>query len=317
MAAAAFALAAMSAGAAAQDYPTRPVTLVAPFPPGAVTDSMARVLQTAIEGPLGQPIVIDNRAGAGGVLGTNFMVRSKPDGYTLLLTVNAPVVMSPFIQANFPFDPRTGIAGVAKVAETYLTLAVQKDSPLNSVADVIRLAKEKPEGSLTFGSAGVGSAHQIAGELLNKNAGIKITHVPFQGGAPAIQNLIGGHISMSYGTLPAVLPFVDSGQLKLIAAAEPKRIPELPNVPAMNETVPGVETTTWVGVFAPAGTPKAIRDRLYALIGDALKKPEVIAKMKSLGMNVSLEGPEAFDATIARDLVFWKGAIDKIGMEKR
>ena len=142
-------------------------------------------------------------------------------------------------------------------------------------------------------------------------------HVPFQGGAPAVQNLIGGHIDMSYGTLPSVLPFVESGQLKLIAAAEPKRIPEMPDLPAMNETVPGVETTTWVGVFAPAGTPKAVRDRVYQLIGEALKKPEVIAKMKSLGMNAALQGPEDFDATVAKDLVFWKGAIEKIGMEKR
>ena len=316
IAAALIALAAMSAAAPAQNYPTRAVTLVAPYPPGAVTDSLARILQTAIEGPLGQPIVIDNRTGAGGVIGTNFMVRSQPDGYTLLITVNAPVVMSPFIQANYPFDPKTELSGVAKVAETYLTLAVQKNSPINSVADVIRMAKAKPD-QMTFGSAGVGSAHQIAGELLNKNAGIKIVHVPFQGGAPAVQNLIGGHIDMSYGTLPSVLPFVESGQLKLIAAAEPKRIPEMPDLPAMNETVPDVETTTWVGVFAPAGTPKAIRDRLHQLIGDALKKPEVIAKMKSLGMNAALQGPEDFDDTIAKDLVFWKGAIEKIGMEKR
>ena len=164
--------------------------------------------------------------------------------------------MSPFIQANFPFDPETGVSGVAKVAETYLTLAVRKDSPINSIIDVIQLVKSKPD-RMTFGSPGVGSAHQIAGELLNKNVGIRIVHVPFQGGAPAVQILIGGHIDMSFGTLAAVLPFVESGQLKLIAAAEPKRIAEIPNLPTINETVPGVETTTWVGVFAPAGTPKS------------------------------------------------------------
>jgi tripartite-type tricarboxylate transporter receptor subunit TctC len=197
-----------------------------------------------------------------------------------------------------------------------LALAVQKKSPINSVADVIRLAKERP-GEMTFGSAGVGSAHQIAGELLNKNAGIRITHVPFQGGGPAIQNLVGGHIDMSYGTLPAVLPFVESGELKLIAMAEPKRIAELPDVPAMNETVPGVETTTWVGIFAPAGTPKPIRERWYELIANALKTPDVMAKMKALGVNPTLEGPDQFDATIAKDLVFWKAAIEKTGIEKR
>jgi tripartite-type tricarboxylate transporter receptor subunit TctC len=307
-------LAAMPARGLAQSYPTRPVTMIVPYPPGAVTDSLARILQSAIEGPLGQPIVIDNRSGAGGVLGTSLTARAQPDGYTLLITVNAPVVMSPFIQENYPINPKTGLSGVAKVAETYLALAVQKNSSINSVADVVRLAKEK---QMTFGSAGVGSAHQLAGELLNKNAGIHITHVPFQGGAPAIQNLIGGHIDMSYGSLPSVLPFVESGQLKLIAMAEPKRVAELPDLPTVNETVAGVETTTWVGVFAPAGTPKFVRDRLHQLIGDALKMPDVIAKMKGLGMKAALEGPEEFDATIAKDLVFWKSAIEKIGMEKR
>jgi tripartite-type tricarboxylate transporter receptor subunit TctC len=308
---------ALSAGATlAQSYPTRPVTLVVPFPPGAVTDSTARVLQTAVEESLGQSIVIDNRGGAGGVLGTTFVARAAPDGYTLLLTVNSPVVQSPFIQANYPLDPKTALSGVAKVAETYLALAVRKDSPINSVADLIRLAKEKPD-QMTFGSAGVGSAHQIAGELLNKYAGIRITHVPFQGGGPAIQNLVGGHIDMSYGTLTAVLPFVQSGELKLIAMAEPKRVAELPDVPAMNETVPGVETTTWVGVLAPAGTPKAIRDQWFGLIANGFKKPDVVAKMKSLGTAVALEAPDAFDATIAKDLVFWKEAIEKIDMGKR
>ena len=310
------ALALTATAGSAQDYPTRPVTLVAPFPPGAVTDSLARILQTPLQDSLGHPIVIDNRSGAGGVLGSNMVVRAPPDGHTLLITVNAPIVMSPHLQQNFPFDPNRQLAGVAMVAETYLALAVQKDSPINSIADVIRTAKEKP-GQLTFGSAGVGSAHQIAGELLNKSAGIQITHVPFQGGGPAIQNLIGGHINMSYGTLPSALPYVESGQLKLIALAEPKRIPEFPDLPAINEAVPGVQTTTWVGVFAPAGTPLPIRKRIYSAIVEATKRPEVAKSMATLGMKIALQDPEAFDATIAKDLVFWKGAIEKAGLEKR
>ena len=299
-----------------QSYPTRPITLVAPYPPGAVTDSLARILQTALADALGQPIIIDNRSGAGGVIGANFVSRAPADGLTLLITVNAPIVMSPFMQNNFPFDPAKGLTGVAMVAETYLALAVQKSSPINSVADVVRMAKEKP-GELTFGSAGVGSAHHISGELLNKNAGINIVHVPFQGGAPAVQNLIGGHINMSYGTLPSVLPYVESGQLKLIGLAEPKRISELPELATMGETVPGVETTTWVGVFAPAGAPMNIRERLYQVIADALKTADVQLKMKNLGMKPARQSPDEFDKTILKDLAFWKVAIEKAGIEKR
>jgi len=309
-------LLALSVAASAQTWPSSPITLIAPYPPGASTDSLARLLQTAIGTSLGQPIIIENKGGAGGVVGSHFVTRAPADGATLLITVNAPVVMSPFLQASFPFDPAKALAGVAKVAETYLVLAVRKDSPINSIADVIRLAKEKPDG-FTYGSAGVGSAHHIAGEILNKNAGIRVTHVPFQGGGPALQNLIGGHIDMCYGTLSAVLPAVESGELKLIAAAEPKRIAELPNLPAINEAVPGVETTTWIGVLAPAGTPKEIRQRMYQAIAEALKSPDVQAKMTSLGLKPALQTPDEFDATIVNDLAAWKAVIEKAGLEKR
>lgn len=309
-------LALLATVALSQTYPSRPITLVAPYPPGAVTDSLARILQTPLVDGLGQPIVIDNRSGAGGVIGANFVSRAPADGQTLLITVNAPIVMSPFMQSNFPFDPAKGLSGVAMVAETYLALAVQKSSPINTVADLVKVAKEKP-GELTFGSAGVGSAHHIAGELLNKYAGISIVHVPFQGGAPAVQNLIGGHISMSYGTLPSVLPYVESGQLKLIGLAEPKRISELPDLPTIGETVPGVETTTWVGVFAPAGTPKEILDRLNKVIADALKTADVRSKMANLGMKPALQSADQFDKTVTKDLSFWKSAVEKAGIEKR
>lgn len=310
-------LASLSAPAAAQPWPSQPITWVAPYPPGAATDSLARVLQAGIGNALGQPIIIENKGGAGGVVGSNFVVRAPKDGSTMLVTVNAPIVMSPFLQASFPFDPAKDLSRIAKVADTYLVLVVRKDSPINTIADVIRLAKDKPAGSMTFGSAGVGSAHHIAGEILNTNAGIKITHVPFQGGAPAIQSLLGGHIDMSYATLVSILPAVQAGELRLVASVEPTRIPEFPNLPAINETVPGVETTTWVGVFAPADTPKEIRQKMYQAIADAMKLPEVQSKMASLGLKPALQTPEEFDATIVRDLAFWKAVIEKAGLEKR
>jgi tripartite-type tricarboxylate transporter receptor subunit TctC len=300
----------------AQTYPTRPVTIIVPFPAGALSDAAARILQPKLAEALGQSVVIENRGGAGGVTGTAAVARAQPDGYTLLITVNAPVVMGPALQKNYPFDPAKALAGVSLLTETYLALVVRNDSPIKSVADVIRLAKEKP-GQLTFGSAGVGSAHQIAGALLNAKAGIAINHVPFQGGAPAVQNLVGGHIDMSFATLPSVMPLVKGGQLRLVAMAEPKRYAGLPDLPTVNETVPGVETTSWVGFLAPAGTPKEIRERLAKIVADAMQTPDIRDKMLALGMTPIPAGPDAFDRVIAEDLKFWRGAVETAKIEKQ
>jgi tripartite-type tricarboxylate transporter receptor subunit TctC len=300
----------------AQTYPTRPITIIVPFPAGALSDAAARILQPKLAEALGQSVVIENRGGAGGVTGTAAVARAQPDGYTLLITVNAPVVMGPALQKNYPFDPAKALAGVSLLTETYLALVVRNDSPIKSVADVIRLAKEKP-GQLTFGSAGVGSAHQIAGALLNAKAGIAINHVPFQGGAPAVQNLVGGHIDMSFATLPSVMPLVKGGQLRLVAMAEPKRYAGLPDLPTVNETVPGVETTSWVGFLAPAGTPKEIRERLAKIVADAMQTPDIRDKMLALGMTPIPAGPDAFDRVIAEDLKFWRGAVETAKIEKQ
>lgn len=310
------ACAALSLPAHAQSYPTRPVTIVVPFPAGALTDAAARILQPKLSEALGQSVVIENRGGAGGVTGTVAVARAQPDGYTLLITVNAPVVMAPALQKSYPFDPSKALAGISLLTETYLALVVRSDSPIRSIADLIRLAKEKP-GQLTFGSAGVGSAHQIAGALLNAKAGIQINHVPFQGGAPAVQNLTGGHIDMSFATLPSVMPLVKGGQLRLVALAEPKRYAGMPDLPTIGETVAGVETTNWVGFFAPAGTPKEILERLAKIVGDAMRTDEVRDKMLALGMTPVPMGPEAFDRLIAADLKFWKAAVETAKIEKQ
>jgi tripartite-type tricarboxylate transporter receptor subunit TctC len=305
-----------SGTAFAQTYPTRPITIIVPFPAGALSDAAARILQPKLAEALGQSVVVENRGGAGGVNGTVAVARAQPDGYTLLITVNAPVVMGPALQKNYPFDPAKALAGVSLLTETYLALVVRDESPIKSVADVIRLAKEKP-GQLTFGSAGVGSAHQIAGALLNAKAGIAITHVPFQGGAPAVQNLAGGHIDMSFATLPSVMPLVQGGQLRLVALAEPKRYAGLPELPTIGETVPGVETTSWVGFLAPAGTPIEIRERLAKIVDEAMRTDDVRNKMLALGMTPIPAGPDAFDRLIAEDLKFWRGAVETAKIEKQ
>ncbi|HWV53674.1 tripartite tricarboxylate transporter substrate binding protein [Pseudorhodoplanes sp.] len=300
----------------AQSYPTRPITIIVPFPAGALSDAAARILQPKLTEALGQSVIIENRGGAGGVIGAAQVARAQPDGYTLLVTVNAPVVMAPAIQKNYPFDPVKALSGVALLSETYLALVVRSESPIKSIADLIRLAKEKP-GQLTFGSAGVGSAHQIAGGLLSTKAGISINHVPFQGGAPAVQALVGGHIDMSFATLPSVMPLVKDGRLRLVALAEPKRYDGMPDLPTISETVPGVVSTAWVGMFAPAGTPKDILERLYKILDDALRMPDVKEKMIALGMVPVPQGPAEFDRVIAEDLKFWRGAVETAKIEKQ
>ncbi len=310
--AAVFAMSGMSAQA--QGWPTRQITIVVPFPAGALSDAAARILQPRLSEVLGQSVVIENKGGAGGVIGSTFVARSQPDGYTLLVTVNAPVVMAPALQKNYPFDPRKAFAGVSLISETYLALAVRSDSPIKSLADVVRLAKEKP---LTFGSAGVGSAHQIAGALLSAKAGISLSHVPFQGGGPAVQALAGGHIDMSFATLPSLTALVNDGQLRLIALAASKRYSALPDLPAINETYAGVETSAWVGMFAPAGTPKDILEKTAKAVREALQLPDIRDKMLALGMVPVPQGPEEFDRLIADELKFWQDAVEIAKIEKQ
>lgn len=298
----------------AQTYPTRPITLVVPFPPGGIADGTARVMEPALSAALGQPVIIENRGGSGGNFGVAAVARAAPDGYTLVMTPNSPVVQNPFMFKNYPIKPESDLAPIAMIGEGYIGLVVQKSSPINSVQDVIAAAKAKP-GELTFGNIGVGSSHYFAGALLNKMANINIIPVPFQGAGPAMQNLLGGHISMSYGTLSGVLPYVQSGQLKLLAVAESKRVRDLPDIPTMAETVPGVVTSTWEGFFAPAGTPSPIIDRLYEATKKALESPEVQQKLTRIGIVPKLMSPDELKHTVHDDLKFWSHAVETAGLQ--
>jgi len=307
------ALLGLTAGVSAQTFPSRPVTLLVPFPPGGVIDTTARVIEADLAKELGQPVVIENKGGSGGNLGTQMVARAQPDGHTILMVPNATVVMNPYTFKNYPIDPGKDLTGVGMVGETYLGLVVQANSPFNSVQDIIAAAKAKP-GELTYAHVGPGSAHNIAGALLNKKAGINITPVPFQGAGPALQSLLGGHITMSYATIAGIVPYLESKQMKLIALAEPARIKKMPNAATMNEAVPGVEVTSWVGVFAPAGTPKPIIDRLNGALNKVLALPEVQAKLDRIGVVPMTDTAAAFDNRLRDDLKFWKGAIELAGI---
>jgi tripartite-type tricarboxylate transporter receptor subunit TctC len=307
----------MSAAAAvAQQYPSQPITMIVPFPPGASTDAAARVLQAAMSERLGQPIVVENRPGAGGVVGMGQVARTDPDGYTIVLTVNAPFVMAPHLQQDLPYDPTTDFRAIGLFAETYLVLAVNAASDYQDLDDIIGAARERP-GELTFGSAGIGSAHQIAGEVLNKLADIDIVHVPFQGGGPAVQDLLGGHIDMTYGTIAAIAPFVESGQLRMIGVVEAERAPGYPDTPALNETVPGVETSTWIGLFAPAGTPDEAIERLNEALVASLEDPAVVQTFAGIGMSPLVTTPAEAEEIVARDIVSWGEAISMAGIQQQ
>jgi tripartite-type tricarboxylate transporter receptor subunit TctC len=262
-----------ASAALAQSYPARPITLVAPFPPGASVDGLARITRDVLSEILGQTIVIENRTGAGGTQGANSVATAAPDGYTLLVTVNAPITMNSFMQKSYPFDPKTAFTPITLAAETSLLLAVHPSVPASNVAELVAYAKTGAV-KLSYGSAGVGSGHHITGELLKQKTGIDMNHVPYRGGGPAIQDLVAGHIQISFGTPPSVLPQSSAGRIRVIATSEEKRFPDLPDVPTIAETVPGYEASVSFGLFAAAGTPTHIIKKVNADVQKIVSDPE-------------------------------------------
>ncbi len=300
--------------AAAEDYPNRSITLVVNFPAGGSTDAMARILREPLSQGLGQSIIIDNRGGAGGTTGAAAAANAKPDGYTLLLSVNSSLITNKFLQKNFPFDPRTAFAPITLSSDVALVLAVHPSLPVHGVSELIDYARKNP-GKLAYGSAGIGTMHHIIGELIKQKTGIEMVHVPYRGGAPLIQDLIAGNVKVSFNTLPTALPQAQAGMIRIIAVAEKARLPELPDTPTIDETIPGVINIGWNGLLAPAGTPAPIIDKLNAVAVAALKTPDVVAKMKLQGLHAMSSTPAEFASLIARDVDYWGAIIPAIGIQ--
>ncbi len=300
--------------AAAEDYPNRSITLVVNFPAGGSTDAMARILREPLSQGLGQSIIIDNRGGAGGTTGAAAAANAKPDGYTLLLSVNSSLITNKFLQKNFPFDPRTAFAPITLSSDVALVLAVHPSLPVHGVSELIDYARKNP-GKLAYGSAGIGTMHHIIGELIKQKTGIEMVHVPYRGGAPLIQDLIAGNVKVSFNTLPTALPQAQAGMIRIIAVAEKARLPELPDTPTIDETIPGVINIGWNGLLAPAGTPAPIIDKLNAVAVAALKTPDVVAKMKLQGLHAMSSTPAEFASLIAREVDYWGAIIPAIGIQ--
>jgi tripartite-type tricarboxylate transporter receptor subunit TctC len=259
--------------AAAQAYPSRPITIIVPSAAGGLSDAFVRLIGDTIQGAWGQPVVMDPRSGAGGIIGTQVVANAAPDGYTLLMGNIGPLAINPTLYSSLPYDVETQLAPVALVATYPNVLVVNPSLPIHSIADLIRYAKEKP-GTLNFASAGIGQSQHLSGEMFKSMADIDIVHVPYKGTGPALTDLLSGSVQMMFSNVPAAVPYIESGKLRAIAVTGLTRSKALPQVPTVNEAgVPGYDVVSWLALMAPAKTPDEIIARLHAEVAKALASP--------------------------------------------
>jgi tripartite-type tricarboxylate transporter receptor subunit TctC len=302
-------------GVFADTYPAKPLRLIVPAPPGSVTDVRGRWLADKLPQALGQPIVVENRAGAGGAIGTEAAAKSPPDGYTILMVHQGTLAINPHIYARLGYDALADLAPVTRLTLNPLLLAVHSDAPPQSVTELVRLAKEKP-GQLFFGSPGNGTPPHLAGELFKRMAGIEVTHVPFKGGAQAQAELMAGRITYTFEGFAVQLPQVKAGRLRALAVTGGRRVASLPDVPTVAEAgVPGYEYLAWSGVAAPAGTPPATIARLNREIAKLLQTPESQAWLAAQGAEPGGDAPEAFAAFIQAEHTKWGKVVRDAGIK--
>ena len=291
--------------AGAQEYPTKPIRLVITYPPGGNTDLVGRALALKLGEFMGQQVVVDNRGGAGGVLGSMITAQSAPDGYTIMLGTSAGMVINPLLSRKLTYDPVRDFAPVSMVVIVPQLLVINPQLPVKNVRELIAFAKAKP-GYLNAGSSGVGTPNHFGTELLKWLAGVDIVHVPYKGGAPALTDLLGGQIQMAFSSVPAVLPHIKAGRLVALGVGSAKRSPALPNIPTIAEAgVPGYEYTTWYGVFAPAKTPRTLITRLNAEIVKAMETPDIKDRFTALGGDPDPGTPEELRAYMANESAKW------------
>lgn len=309
-AAAPHARAADAAAGAATDWPTKPVSLIVPYAPGGFADTRVRLIARKLEGALGQPVVVENKAGAGGVVGTQQIARAKPDGYTIGTGNLAPMSVNPTLMPSIGYDARKDLAPVILIENSPLVLSVNTALKVETLQDLIALAKQSP-GKLTFGSSGVGGAHHLSGEMFREQAGIDITHVPYKGGSLAATDLMGGHITMMFEMGYSALPAIQGKKIHPIAVTSASRLAVLPDVPTMAESgLPGFESYNWQGIIAPAGTPGPIIQKLNTVLNGILKDPEIVQAINDTGSQVGGGSPEEFGAFIQAETQKWAKVIE-------
>jgi tripartite-type tricarboxylate transporter receptor subunit TctC len=291
--------------AQAQTYPDRPIRLIAPFPAGGLADVLARAVGDEMSKTLGQPVIVENRAGAGGNTGADAVAKSTPDGYTLLMSSAGILTANPFLYAKMPFDAETAFIPVSNVAEMSMLVVVNPKVSAQTLKEFVALAKAQP-GKINFGSPGIGTTGHLGLAMLMHAAGIQITHVPYRGAAPAVQDLIAGQIDGVVDNPPIVLPHINAGKLRPLAVAAKQRMPLLPDVPtAAEEGVVGYEASSWFGIAAPAGTPPAVIARLHKEIAAAIRTPAMQERFAKSGARLVGNNPEQFAAQIKSERVRW------------
>ena len=298
------ATAALASSHTAAAYPDRPIRLVVPFAPGGGTDTIARTLAAGMSTELGKQIIIDNKPGAGTILGTDAVAKSAPDGYNIVIATFAHAV-NPSLVAKLPYPQDKAFAPITLIGKGPNVLVVRADSPYKTVKDIIDAARAKP-GTLTYASQGNGTSAHLAGEMLTNLAKVQMTHVPYRGAGPAITDLMGGQVDMIFGTAAAVSPFVQSGKLRAIAVTSPQPSPSMKGIPTIAATVPGYAVESWYGLYAPAGTPPDVIQKLSAAAKKAARSPEFAKRIEQEGLEVTATDPAELDRYVKAEEVRWR-----------
>lgn len=299
---------------AAQLYPSRPVRLIIPFPAGAAADTVGRLFAARFADLWGQQVIVDNRGGANTIIGAELAARAAPDGYTLFLASSATQVTNPLLYSKLPYDPRRSFQPISLTAEVPFAVVAHPSLPVNSIRELVAYARARP-GELNYASSGTGSVGHLAGVLFETMTGTKMVHVPYKGGGPATTDLVGGQIRLYFATLPTIAAHLQNQRVKVLGIATAKRHPAWPDIPTVAESgYPGYEMNAWYGLAAPAGTPRAIIDRVHAATVKAAAMPEVVDRMRALGASAPTTTPEEFAAYIERDHVRVTRAVKAAGI---
>jgi tripartite-type tricarboxylate transporter receptor subunit TctC len=303
-----------AAQAASSQYPNRPIRMISPSSAGGPVDVICRIVSQGLSESIGQQIVVENRVGAAGLIGTELVVRAAPDGYTLLFGFSAPLAIAPNVNPNTPYDPLKDLVAISQVAAAPYVLLVHPSVPANSVKQLVALARTRP-GKLNFGSGGTGTGIHMAGELFNLAAGVKVVHVPFKGAAPAMTSLMAGEIDMMFNGVPPTLPHIRSGRVRALAVGGDKRSALLPELPTIFENGFKFNTAGWYGVLAPRGTPQAIVAKLHGELSRALNTPAVKEQFVKQGVEGVGSTPEQFSAFLRAEFNQWAKVIQSAGLK--